>query len=62
MVGPEDYHSKWSKPEKDKYHMIPLIFRISNKWTNELIYKTETVTDLENKLWLSGGKGRLEEI
>ena len=20
MDGPKDYHSKWSKPEKDKYH------------------------------------------
>ena len=23
--GPRDYHTKWSKPEKDKYHMISLI-------------------------------------
>ena len=24
MDGPRDYHTKWSKPEKDKYPMIPL--------------------------------------
>ena len=24
MDGPRDYHIKWSKPEKDKYHMILL--------------------------------------
>ena len=24
MEGPRDYHTKWSKSEKDKYHMIPL--------------------------------------
>ena len=23
--GPRDYHTKWSKSEKDKYHMISLI-------------------------------------
>ena len=23
--GPRDYHTKWSKPDKDKYHMISLI-------------------------------------
>ena len=37
--------------------MIPLIFRIANKRTNELIYKTGTVTDLENKLMVIRGKG-----
>ena len=21
MDGPRDYHTKWSKPDKDKYHM-----------------------------------------
>ena len=25
LDGPRDYHTKWSKPEKDKYHMISLI-------------------------------------
>ena len=24
MDRPRDYHTKWSKSEKDKYHMIPL--------------------------------------
>ena len=24
MDGPRDYHIKWSKSEKDKYHMISL--------------------------------------
>ena len=22
--GPRDYHTEWSKPDKDKYHMISL--------------------------------------
>ena len=25
MDGPIDYHTKWSKPDKDKYHTILLI-------------------------------------
>ena len=28
MDGPIDDHTKWNKSEKDKYHMIPLIFGI----------------------------------
>ena len=42
MGGPGDYHTKWSKPEKDKY-IILLISEIlkKKKDTNELIYKPE---------------------
>ena len=25
MDGPRDYHTKWSKSEKDKYYMISVI-------------------------------------
>ena len=28
MDGPRDYHTKWSKSDKDKYHMISLIYGI----------------------------------
>ena len=43
MDGPRDDHTEWSKSEKDKYHMIPLICGIHKKHdTNELTYKTET--------------------
>ena len=48
MGRPRDYHTKWSKSEKDKYHMISLIGRISKNDTNELTSKTETDTYLEN--------------
>ena len=34
MDGHIDYHTKWSKSDKDKYHMILP--------TSELIYKTKT--------------------
>ena len=28
MDGPEEYHAKWNKPDKDKYYMISLTGRI----------------------------------
>ena len=34
--------SEVSQTEKDKYHLILLIYGILKKATNELIYKTET--------------------
>ena len=34
--------SEVSQTEKDKYHMMLLICGIENNGTNELIYKTET--------------------
>ena len=42
MDGYRDYHIKWSKLGKDKYHMVSLIVEYEKKKdTNELIYKTE---------------------
>ena len=41
MDGPRDYHIKRSEWEKDKYHMISLIWEILIKDTNKLIHKTE---------------------
>ena len=45
--------SEASQTDKDKYHMISLICGILKKKkedTNELIHKTERLTDTENKL------------
>ena len=44
MDGSEDYHTKWNKSEKNKYHMIPHMWNLKKKKndTNELIYKPET--------------------
>jgi len=44
MDKPKDYHTKWKKLDKDKYHMISVIYGIFKKDTNEFIYKTETQT------------------
>ena len=39
MDKPRDYHTKWNKPDKGKYH-ITYIENLKNN-TNEIIYKTE---------------------
>ena len=49
MDGHRDYHIKRSK--SDKYHIIPLICRISKKDTNELIYKTNS--DFKNEFMVA---------
>ena len=37
-----NYHTKLSKPDKDKYHVILLICGIIKKYANELTHKIET--------------------
>ena len=41
MDGPRDYHTKWSKWQKDRYHLVLFICGIWKNDTNKLIYKTE---------------------
>ena len=38
--------SEVNQREKDKYHMISFIYRILKNNTNELIYKTEIVSQM----------------
>ena len=40
MDGLRDYHTKRSKSDKDKYHMISLTCGILKNDANELIYET----------------------
>jgi len=40
MDEPRGYHTKWSKSDKDKYHMYHLYME-SKSDTNELIYGIE---------------------
>ena len=44
MDATRDYHTKWSKSDKDHMisYMISLICGILKKDTSELMYKTET--------------------
>ena len=54
MDGPRDYHAKWSKPDKGKYHMISLICGIIKKWYKwSYIQNKNRPTDIENKLMVT---------
>ena len=53
MAEPRDCQSEWSRSEKDNY-MIPVKCGIKKKWT--YLQNRNTVTDVENKLWLPMGK------
>ena len=48
--------SEVSQTEKEKYHMISLLWGILKNDTDELIYKTETDSDIENKLVVTEGE------
>ena len=43
MDGPRDYHTKWSKSDRERqiWHHSYVVSNLKND-TNELIYKTET--------------------
>ena len=61
MDGPRDYHTKWSKPHRERQ----LSYDIAYMWnlkkkndTNELTHKTEIDPRTEKtNLWLPKGKG-----
>ena len=58
MDGPRDCHTKWSKPGRDKYHIISLIYGILKKDTNKWTYlqNRNRLTDIENKLMVTKGE------
>ena len=42
MDGPRDYHTKWSKSEKGKYHIVPLISSVQSLSSVQLFAATWT--------------------
>ena len=60
MDGPRDYHTKWSKPDTERKIPcdITYMWNLKND-TNELIYKTERDSDIENKLTVTKGESRV---
>ena len=46
MDGPRDKHAKWSKPDKDIYRIILLIYEM---WKKILMTLFKTETDLDRK-------------
>ena len=61
LDGPRDYHTEWSKSDKERQ----ISFDITSMWNlrnsaNELIYKTETDSHIENKLMVTKGERGVE--
>ena len=55
MDATRDYHTKWNKSERDRYHMISHMQNLKYG-TNEPIYKTETGSQTQRTdLWLIDG-------
>ena len=58
MNGPRDFHTKWSKPGKDRCHMKTLIcgiYKKGSKWI--YLQNRNRLTDIENKLMITKGEG-----
>ena len=55
MDGCRDYHTKWGKSEKDKYHTISLYVESKKNNRDELIYRNRLI-DIENKLMVNEGE------
>ena len=58
MDGPRHYHTKWSKPDRERQIIYDIIYMWNlrkNKWT--YLQNRKRRTDIENKLCLPKGKG-----
>ena len=53
MEGPRDFHTEWSKSEKNKYHMI---YVESNKMIQKNLFIKHKVTDFKTNLRIIMGK------
>ena len=53
MAGPRDYHTKWSKSERER--QIPYHFYVESKIRHKWIYETETA--MEKRLVAAKGEG-----
>ena len=55
MYGPRLYHTKWNKPDKDKYHtMLYVETKIWHKLT--YLWNRNRLTDIENRFVVAKGK------
>ena len=60
MDRPSDYHTKWSRSDRERQIPYTITYMWSLKHnTNELIYKTETDSEITDLTVASGGGGDL---
>ena len=59
MDGPIDYHTKWSKSERERQILYDITYTWNLKYdTDELNQETETDSQIQKaNLWLPKGKG-----
>ena len=59
MNGPRDYHTKWSKSDRERQISYDITYMWRLKYDiNEFIHKTEIDSQTEKtNLWLPKGKG-----
>ena len=51
-----------SQTERGRYQMTSLTCRLQTRGSDELIYKIETVTNIENKLMATRGEGGMDKL
>ena len=58
MDGPRDYHTKWSKSDRERQISYGIIYmwNLKKNDTSELICKTEIDSQIENKLMVNKGE------
>ena len=57
MDGPRDYHTEWSKSDRERQISYDTMYMWNlKKSTNEPFYKTEIDIDIENKLMVTKGE------
>ena len=58
MDGPRDYHTKWSKPDRERQISYDITYMWNLKYeTNELIYETKIDSHRKKKIKLTVTKG-----
>ena len=55
MGRPRNYHTKWSKSDKDKYHMV-LFMNVKNGIKRSYLQNKNRLTEIENKLMFTQGE------
>ena len=57
MNGPRDYHTKWRKSDRERQMTYVITYICNLKYdTNELIYETERLEEIENKFTVTKGE------
>ena len=64
MDGPGDYHTKWSKSERERQITYDIIYmwdlKIKYKWT--YLWNRNRLTDIGNKLMVTKGEGGKDKL